>query len=494
MLSAGLKKLFSQVVSNLDNKQLLKRYLELLGSVEDEILKANSLVSLAGHFRYVDAIESLRLLLMVIKFDPRHEEALNLTASIMTDLGESESAEKLLAIEHSEVALFSSEAAELSLKPEDKNPELDFAGGIDFSDDSSASVNEEVDTPKQHKEDPPSSSSSSFLGPDLSQKVEDSASYRRFSLDLAPDQESKNTDFSVKEDELEKNSPLDRSGVEGSPLSAIPDEMDEGHIDKTLNLSEIPKRDFTYEPHAVQPAAQESGGIEEPFIQQSLSLGGDDLEQGSSPPHSMDPLPLKSQIKTDYIVPDALASIQPDITSKQSDLAQHGSDNSANEKGSGTQEVIDSHSQILSELFDFYYGQRMFGLASQLLEDAKAFAAQMSWWRARKVVLERGDGLNLNLAQPPLRARSLNTEKSVNDLCVLMENHAHSEALQLIEKINLDNMTIEQACYIYECLEQIWQQNNIKGFHWRSSDGIQPLINKIRENSPPKLSALLDLE
>src|SRR5690606_21165149 len=150
---------------------------------------------------------------------------------------------------------------------------------------------------------------------------------------------------------------------------------------------------------------------------------------------------------------------------------------------------------VVVEMFDFYWRQGSIREARELLEKTAEEASQQSWWKARKLILEKSAKEFLGIEEATKARFDDSTKKSAAQkwgdmLDEYIGDSRPRKALNEIARTITPERELEWGIVAWERLPRIWNALGLIGFEWRSGQGIQNMHRKLSIRPRPRLSRI----
>jgi hypothetical protein len=170
--------------------------------------------------------------------------------------------------------------------------------------------------------------------------------------------------------------------------------------------------------------------------------------------------------------------------------------------GSSRASKASASSNMMQDLFDFYYRGGQFQEAKEVLIKSSDSESE-SWWQARKFLIDqlasKGDSAatskssSSKIDEPisPSTSKKSKAQEWGEQLDQYMSQGRYRKALsQIISRVQPDQ-SMEWALEAWKRLPAIWQMLSLQGFEWRASLGVKELHEKLAKRRPPKISTIM---
>ena len=163
--------------------------------------------------------------------------------------------------------------------------------------------------------------------------------------------------------------------------------------------------------------------------------------------------------------------------------------------------------KVLVEQFEFYFKQEMYEAAEKLLSDTESHARQLTWWKARRVVMDaipadkrfpspkvesEDQGVvgpdPVSDTEPPVDSgKSEELETWIADLEAMIAEGKGRKAMNRIRKDLSTQTDIKWGMGAIDLMEKIWQDLGLQGFKWEPGDGMSLLIKRLKKTPTCKV-------
>jgi hypothetical protein len=162
-----------------------------------------------------------------------------------------------------------------------------------------------------------------------------------------------------------------------------------------------------------------------------------------------------------------------------------------------------SELSVLVEQFEFFFKQGMMVEAEKLLSETAPFAKQMTWWKARRAILDTiavskripaciPDSMPVQDEAPTDLDHSAELKQWQHEVQILIANGKSRKALIRLRKDLERQVDVSWGKAAMGLLNTIWSELGLQGFRWEPSDGMAVFNERLKRRQPGRLTALIN--